>query len=403
MDLAFESFEVFEGRSSMSSAAHHPKSIHLCLLGDANSVHVQRWCLQMLQRGFRVSLITARPNVLTPACSAPTPREGELLPWDGPATVAQPLEGVTQYVLKPVSRTTDWLWRVRQTRAFLDEIQPDIVHAHYITSYGYLAARCRRAGQPLVMTAWGSDVLVSPRQSRLINWLTGWVLRQADLITGDSHDLLGAIRAYQPRGRCELIHWGADLERFRPAPWAGKTGFQIVSLRAWEPNYRIDVIVEAVAQLIERRPDWRVSLHLLGGGTLEAALRTQVAALGLSRDQVKFHGRVGDAAMVAAMDACKVSVSIPISDATSVSVLESMACGLAVVASDLPANRHWLDPSMLQANSSAAQLADLLEKLAADEQRAEQIGGQNLQRMQLEGARAVQMDAMAKLYGVMAL
>jgi glycosyltransferase involved in cell wall biosynthesis len=366
MDLAFDSLGIFEKRSRMSA-----KPTHLCLLGDANSVHVQRWCVHMLARGFRVSLITARPEAIS---------------------------GVAQHVLKPVSRTTDWLWRVRQTRAFLHEIQPDIIHAHYITSYGYLAARCRRVGQPLVMTAWGSDVLVSPRQSRLISWLTGWVLGQADLITGDSHDLLDAVRAYKPRGRCELIHWGADLERFRPLPWFGKTGFQIVSLRSWELNYRIEVIVEAVALLIQRRPDWRVCLHLLGGGTLEAALRAQAAALGLSADQVKFHGRVGDAAMVAAMDACKVSVSIPVSDATSVSVLESMACGLAVLASDLPANRQWLDASMLLADASAHELAGLLEKLGTDELRAEQMGGQNLQRMQLEGARAVQMDAMAGLY-----
>jgi glycosyltransferase involved in cell wall biosynthesis len=367
VDVAFESFAVFEERSRMSA-----KPIHLCLLGDANSVHVQRWCLQMLQRGYQVSLITARPEVI---------------------------EGVAQHVLKPVSRTTDWLWRVGPTRAFLNQIQPDIVHAHYITSYGYLAARCKQRGQPVVMTAWGSDVLVSPKQSRLIHWLTGWVLRQADLITGDSQDLLDAIRAYKPRGPCELIHWGADLERFRPVPWAHKTGFQILSLRSWEPNYRIDVIVDAVAILIKRCPHWGVRLHLLGGGSLEAALRAQLAALGLTSDQAIFHGRVGDAAMVAAMDACKVSVSIPISDATSVSVLESMACGLAVVASDLPANRQWLDQAMLLPDAEPQRLADQLEKIGMNASWAEQAGLQNLWRMQREGARSVQMDEMAALYG----
>ena len=34
---------------------------HLCLLGDATSPHVQRWAREMRQRGWRVSLVTARP------------------------------------------------------------------------------------------------------------------------------------------------------------------------------------------------------------------------------------------------------------------------------------------------------------------------------------------------------
>ena len=58
---------------------------HICLLGDANSVHVQRWAREMLARGWRLSLVTARP---------------------------QAIEGVQQIVLPPVRRATDWLWRV---------------------------------------------------------------------------------------------------------------------------------------------------------------------------------------------------------------------------------------------------------------------------------------------------
>ena len=51
---------------------------HLCLLGDATSVHVQRWAREMLARGWRVSLVTARP---------------------------EPIDGVEQVVLPPVRRS----------------------------------------------------------------------------------------------------------------------------------------------------------------------------------------------------------------------------------------------------------------------------------------------------------
>ena len=279
---------------------------HLCLLGDANSVHLRRWAQEMLARGWRVSVVTARP---------------------------QPIDGVEQRVLAPVSRQTDWLWRVGAARRHVQDLAPDIVHAHYVTSYGTLAARCGR--HPLVMTAWGSDLLVTPRQSALLRWLTGWTLRHADLVTGDSQDLVEAIDAYGPRRPAVRIHWGADTARFHPVPWAAKPGFGIASLRAWDDNYRIPVIVAALGRLLQAAPEAPAHLHLLGGGPREPELRAQVRTLGL-QDQVTFHGRVGDAEMQAVLARCKLSVSVPLSDATSVAMLESMACGLPVLASDLP-------------------------------------------------------------------
>jgi len=345
-------------------------SLHLCLLGDANSVHVRRWANEMLSRGYRVSLITARP---------------------------QPIDGVEQRVMRPVARSSDWLARVREARRHLDELAPDLVHAHYLSSYGYLAARCDR--HPLVMTAWGSDILVTPRNSRLMRWLTGWTLRRADLITGDSLDLIEAVMRYRPRGQVRQVHWGADTNKFTPVEWSAKSGFQIASLRSWESNYNIDAIVKAVAVLCERRPDAGVQLHLLGGGSDESQLRTLVRTLGIE-GAVSFHGRVGDAEMVALLQACKVSVSVPTSDATSVSVLESMACGLPVIASDLPANRQWLgnDASMLVPAGDVSALAAALETLCGDERSAQRRGERNHVLMRREGARSVQMDAMAALY-----
>ena len=97
----------------------------------------------------------------------------------------------------------------------------------------------------------------------------------------DSHDTLAAIAGYGPRGRLEQVLWGADTARFRPVA-AGDKGerFRIVSLRAWEPLYRIDVVIDAVAALLEALPHIRaqVELHLLGGGSQEEALRARVRA-----------------------------------------------------------------------------------------------------------------------------
>lgn len=338
---------------------------HLCLLGDASHVHLRRWAQAMLDRDWRVSVVTARPE-------------------------AQP--GVEQRVLPAVDRSVQWLFRVGAARRALATLKPDIVHAHYLTSYGYLAARCAR--HPLVMTAWGSDLLVTPFESRLKRALTGWTLRQADAITGDSADLVAAAAAYlgdRPRAELLELHWGVDLARFRPAPWADKSGFEIVSLRSWSANYRIELILRAVARL----PD--VRLHLLGGGPDEALLRRLAGELGLG-DRAVFHGRLDDAGMQAVMARCKLAVTVPASDATSVSLLESMACGLAVVASDLPANRQWLPVDALVAVDDLDALTALLARLRAEDALAARWAADNAERMRRDGSRDAQMDRADALY-----
>ena len=68
---------------------------HLCLLGDANSPHTRRWALEMRARGWRVSLVTARP---------------------------EPLDGVEQRILAPVQRQTDWLLRTSAAQRAVREL-----------------------------------------------------------------------------------------------------------------------------------------------------------------------------------------------------------------------------------------------------------------------------------------
>lgn len=331
----------------------------------------------MAARGWRLSLVTARPAALT-----------DLPP------------GVAQITLPPVRRSSDWLWRVGAARRALAALRPDLVHAHYVTSYGWLAARS--GWQPLVITAWGSDLLLTPRQSRLKKWLTAWALRRARLVTGDSPDLLAAAQALAPGVPVQLIHWGVDLRRFAPVPWAGKPGaaFEAVSLRSWEPNYRIDLILRALA--LVRAQGLPARLHLLGGGSQQAALRQLADALGL-QDAVQWHGRLDDAGMAAVLARSKLSISVPVSDATSVSVLESMACGLPVIASSLPANRDWLPPQALLPASGdvpalAAALAARWLALAQDEAAAAAQGQANARRIAQDGDRRTQMDAIHAAY-----
>ncbi len=348
--------------------------VRILFFADASSVHTRRWVAAVAERGGQAIVITREPGEV--------PGAQEVIP------------------LLPGKDKLGWFKGIPRVRAVCREVaqrfQPTLVHGHYVTSYGMWAAACGLK-VPKVLTAWGSDILVTPRESRLMRMVVNWSLHHADLITADSMDMLAAIARYHPSAPCHQILWGADTDKFVPAEPAPT--FDVVSLRTWEPNYNIDVIIDAFAQLVAQRPHTQARLHLLGGGMLKDALQQQVARLKL-QDQVQFHGRVGDVEMVQAIQRSRVSVSIPASDATSVSVLESMACGLPIIASDLPANHQWLDKRggfIVPVGNVEAVTQALLTVHDAPEQ-AREMGAFNQQRIEREASRRGQMDAMWRLY-----
>ncbi len=346
----------------------------ILFFADADSVHTRRWVAAAVERGAEAIVITRQP--------AEVPGAREVI------------------AIAPGNDKLSWFKALPQVRRVAREVakrfKPTLVHGHYVTSYGLWAAMCGLK-LPTVLTAWGSDILVTPRQSRLMRAVVGWSLRHADLITADSMDMLTEIARYHPSAPCHQILWGADTDKFVP----GDPGedFDVISLRSWEPNYNIDLILEAFSRFLMLRPQSHARLHLLGGGSMQTALEARVQELRLLQ-QVRLHGRVGDVEMVNAIQRSRVSVSVPTSDATSVSVLESMACGLPVIATDLPANRQWIDErgGWIVPVRDVDAVTQALVTAYDHPAQAAQMGQHNRDRIERDASRRGQMDAMWRLY-----
>ncbi len=352
--------------------SEHP--VRILFFADAASVHTRRWVAAVAERGGQAIVVTRQP--------AEVPGARDVI------AIAPGQDKLSWFKALPEVR--------RVARQLAQSFRPTLVHGHYVTSYGLWAAACG-LNMPKVLTAWGSDILVTPRQSRLMHFIVRWSLGRADLITADSLDMVDEIARFQPSAPVHQILWGADTDRFTPGQPAAD--FEVVSLRNWEANYNINLIIEAFARFVSLRPHSQARLHLLGGGSMEPVLRERVAALRLLQ-QVRFHGRLGDQAMVEAIQRCRVSVSVPDTDATSVSVLESMACGLPIIASDLPANRQWIDDKggWIVPVRDIDALTNAL--LAAHDRPTEawQKGAHNRAKIEREASRRGQMDRMWQLY-----
>ncbi|HEU4460741.1 MAG TPA: glycosyltransferase [Methylibium sp.] len=382
------------GAATTGAAARRGR---ILICADARNVHTQRWVREMAARGFDCVVLTRREAVVPGASEVVT--------------------------IAPGGGLAGWFTGLAQVRRHAKRLAPQWVHGHYVTGYGLWAAASGLAPEvPIVLTAWGSDLLVTPREAgwrgAAMSALVNWSLARAALVTADAQVLLDEARrraggdearrraggdAARRRGavpRFEEIVFGADTERFRPAgPASPVAGFEIASLRAWEPHYRIDTVLRAFATLRRERPQAGAVLHLMGGGSQEAALKALAAQLGLG-ESARFLGAVGDASMISMLQRSRVSVSVPESDATSVALLESMACGLPVVASDLPANRQWLDATsglLVRAGDEHA-LAQALIRLHDDDALAKAQGKRNRELVVRLGSRRLQMDRMATLY-----
>jgi glycosyltransferase involved in cell wall biosynthesis len=139
-------------------------------------------------------------------------------------------------------------------------------------------------------------------------------------------------------------------------------------------------------------------LHLVLAGRddgLGGALRTQVEAAGLSAC-VHFAGAVDDVAgLLAASD---VAVHSSRSEGLPNAVLEAMASGLAVVASDIPGVRFALGegPQPLAAPGDPTALAAQLSALLADPRRRSALGAANRQRAQERFSISALVEALAE-------
>lgn len=223
----------------------------------------------------------------------------------------------------------------------IERWQPRVVHSHQANSVSWHAARgTADSGVPLVVTLWGSDVLVMPKITALHHWMLRSTLRAAALWTADSaHVLQRAQEAAGVMRPSALVVIGVDCwPDDLSTVWFDKEP-RILSCRSHKSLYRVDSIIKAFATVSARYPKWR--LEVAASGPQTEAL-TALAARGSAADRIDFTGFLDSTAMTRSNRAARVYVSFPESDGTSVSLLEALSQGCCPVVSALPANREWI-------------------------------------------------------------
>jgi len=282
-------------------------------------VHTRRWAEAFAARGHEVKLLTSHPP------------DGPLgIPWRV-VGLPFPLSWLRYASARDAVRA--------ERRAF----RPDVIVAHFLPNYGFLAALAGVA--PWALVCWGSDLLINATRTPLHRARASFTLRRAGLIHVDAAVLAEAAeRLGAPRDRIWTRAWGVDTDALAPSSrWEERRArsgpLRILWTRLLEPLYGPEVLIRALGLLARRGVPFRATIA--GSGSLRRGLEAAARREGID-GSTRFAGWVDTAALGALYREHDAYVSLSRSDSTSQSLLEAMAAGLLPVVSDIAGNREWV-------------------------------------------------------------
>jgi len=307
-----------------------PISMRICYVGGANNIHLLRWIKWIANAGHDVHLITDHPTEIN---------------------------NVKIYSLKHKKDGgyINFISKMRQTKKLVNKINPDILHAHYVFGYGTFAAYTNF--HPFVLSAWGSDILIDPKKSKVIKFLVKYSLDKADLITADGENTIDEIKKFNvdPQ-KIHCIYHGVDPFQFSPSRIDEKLQKKyeisdspiIISIRNLKTIYDIDTLIQSVPLVLK---DFPKAKFIIAGDAGDVSnvnknykdhLKDLSKSLGVF-DNIRFVGKIPHDQLPYYLTASNVYVSTSVSDGgIAISTLEAMACGLAPIVTDVGDNKKWI-------------------------------------------------------------
>lgn len=309
-------------------------------LADAPYIHTKRWIEHSVAQGIECEVISFRPAEL----------DGATVHYiDG----AEGL-GKARYLLHS-----------RRVAKLVQSLEPDLVHALHLTSYGFLAALTNL--HPLIVSVWGTDVLEAPNLTPFHRWLTRYALGRADLVTATGLHLATATLPYVSQGKgVTVVPYGVDMAQFKPRKRRARKKTVIGAVSRLSVEKGMSYLVEAFALLKHRHSD--VSLQIAGDGPEEEALKALSRQLGVE-DGIEFRGWVKHAELPEFLQGLDIFALPSTYEGFGVAAAEASAMALPVVATNVYGIPDVVvdgETGLLVPSRDSEALAEALSRLVED-------------------------------------
>ena len=371
----------------------------ICYLADGRSMHFHRWIRYFANCGHEMYFISYLPvddSHIERIEQAGASYLGEIKPFH-------------------LKRFTETLRNLRWLRGVFRKKKIQVLHCHFLGANAWYAALSNF--HPLIVTVMGGDICGKdwkPGKDLRERFLTPFALRKADLITSWSNQLTHVVRRYcQPDKNIEVVHGGVDLRRFSPGQrsqsllkrWNLPDNSRIaLSSRLMRPLYNLDKIAIAAVEVCKKNPDVYFLFAYLNEAkdeSYEKKVLDIISANGIS-DRVRFIGPIAHNEMTDHYRLADVTISIPETDGTPMTVLESMACDTPVVVSDITDyDASYIEPgeTVLSVHpQDSIGLANAILSLINDRDLSTRLVTEAGNRVRAGGSYESQMSRMEKLY-----
>lgn len=231
----------------------------LLLLSDPNSVHTIKWAKSLAQKNIDI-IIFGLGNYTVDNYNNIENIQVEVL---------------NQFITREegsFSKLT-YLKALPKVRSIIKEFKPDIVHAHYATSYGLLGALS--GFSPFILSVWGGDVFSFPHKSFFHKNLLKYNLKRADKILSTSYVMATETKSYTHKD-IEVTPFGVDMEQFKPMEVKSlfdKDDIVIGTVKTLEEKYGIEYLIRAFKIVSSKHKNLPLKLLIVGGGSLDSELK----------------------------------------------------------------------------------------------------------------------------------
>lgn len=292
------------------------------LLADAHCIHTIRWAKSLCEQNIEIGIFSL--NFIEN--DNPYINESNI-------SVFYYADSNTKSRKSSFSKIS-YLRAIPFLKKVVEDFKPDIVHAHYASSYGLLGALLDF--HPYIVSVWGSDVFDFPNITYLHKLALKYNLSKADKILSTSNVMAIETQKYTDKD-IVVTPFGIDLEKFKPLKvdsLFSKDDIVIGTIKTLEEKYGIEYLIRAFAIVKQRHQDLPLKLLIVGDGSLRNKLEELSTNLGIAKDTV-FTGKIRHDLVPKYANMLSVSVSVSNSESFGVAIIEASACGIPVVVSNV--------------------------------------------------------------------
>lgn len=327
------------------------------LLSDSDSPHTLRWAKSLHLRGIRIAVFSIhKPN---------QELYSDFLDIKiFSLNISRQIQDQTETSLSKLV----YLKAINAVKKVIAEIRPDIVHAHYASSYGFIGAMVNF--HPFYISVWGSDVFRFPKYSFLHKFIFKFSISRADRIFSTSKIMKTEIEKYTSKN-IFVIPFGIDVERFKfisEQKDLNDDSIVIGTIKTLEKRYGIEFLIRAFAIFKKKNLEKKIKLLICGKGTLLDELTKLTVELGVQENTI-FTGYINHNEVQFYHNKLDIYIAPSLEESFGVAVLEASACNKPVVVSNVGGLPEVVDHGVtgfIVEPSNPVHLAEAIEKLIMD-------------------------------------